>query len=37
VIGEHGQEILGELGYDSEEIACLAGDKVVRLARAYSD
>jgi crotonobetainyl-CoA:carnitine CoA-transferase CaiB-like acyl-CoA transferase len=30
-IGEHGQEILGELGYDSNEIACLAGDKVVRL------
>ena len=34
VIGEHGEEILGELGYDSKEITCLAGDKVVRLARA---
>jgi crotonobetainyl-CoA:carnitine CoA-transferase CaiB-like acyl-CoA transferase len=33
-IGEDGQEILGELGYDSNEIACLAGDKVVRLPRA---
>jgi crotonobetainyl-CoA:carnitine CoA-transferase CaiB-like acyl-CoA transferase len=31
VIGEHGEEILGELGYDAREIACLAGDKVVRL------
>jgi crotonobetainyl-CoA:carnitine CoA-transferase CaiB-like acyl-CoA transferase len=31
-ISEHGEAILGELGYDAQEIACLAGDKVVRLA-----
>jgi crotonobetainyl-CoA:carnitine CoA-transferase CaiB-like acyl-CoA transferase len=30
-IGEQGEEILGELGYDSAAIAALAADKVVRL------
>jgi formyl-CoA transferase len=29
-LGEHTDEVLGELGYDAAEIAALAGKKIIR-------